>query len=116
MTSIKWDRKSGRFVLGNGKRSDSLNSFAVESAMDVSLSSLRRAMASQAGASIPPLRTLPSPTPSRSKPEFNEPIEFGHGGEIVFRGDDLESNVMIFFLSEQGHLCVELAVENPRPT
>jgi hypothetical protein len=114
MKSIRWDRESDRFILSDGTSSIGRESFAVDSGLDVSLSSLRRALARQSGVSVPPLMSLPYPKLYENDKQFDESIISGPGGEIVFEGKEEESNMLFFLLTKQGHLRAHFAVENPR--
>ncbi len=116
MKSIRWDRKRKCFVLGDGTSSGRSEAFAIESALDVSLSSLRRALARQEGASVPPLMSLPSPEPYKDYSEFRELVLEGPDAEIVFESNETESNMLFFHLSPQGHIRAHFVVENPRIT
>jgi hypothetical protein len=99
MKSIRWDRESDRFILSDGTSSIGRESFAVDSGLDVSLSSLRRALARQSGVSVPPLMSLPYPKLYENDKQFDESIISGPGGEIVFEGKEEESNMLFFLLT-----------------
>jgi len=116
MTSIRWDREGNRYVLRDGTLADRRGAFAVDSAMHLSLSSLRIALARQAGISVPPVTSLPPPHLYDSDEEFVDSMVGGMAGEVVFESEEEFSNMLFFFLTTQGHLRVHFAVENPRVT
>jgi hypothetical protein len=111
MKSIRWDGKQQCFVSGDIS-SHGRDGFAIESALDISLSSLRRALARQAGVSVPPVRFLPSPKPYKDYSEFSKSVLGGFHGEIVFESNESQSNMLFFCLTQQGHLHAHFRVEN----
>jgi hypothetical protein len=118
MKSIRWDRKRECFVLGDGTLRNRLSAFPLETALDVSLSSLRRALAREAGVSVPPLRSLPAPEPP--PPEaYERDVEYylsmleGLKSEIVFETREPEWDVLVFAVTGQSHLYTHFQVENP---
>jgi hypothetical protein len=113
MKSIRWERKRKCFILGDGTLSSRSDAFAVESALGVSLSSLRRALARQAGVAIPPVISLPSPVAYKDYSEFSEQALMAPNAEIVFESNEAESNMLFFLLAKEGHLCSHFAVEAP---
>jgi hypothetical protein len=116
MKNIKWDRKRSWFVLSDGTVSSPEEAFAMESALDVSLSSVRRALASQEGIPVPPLALLPTPEPFNDYLEFSRLVLDGPDAEILFESGENESNMLFFHLSPQGHIRAHFAVEKPRIT
>jgi hypothetical protein len=111
MKSIRWDRRRRCFVLSDGTPAEPFNDFAVDTVLDVSLSSLRRALARQAGISIPPLMSLPS-VAYMSDSEVKDSISHGTS-EVVFHSNDDESNVVFLSLTQQGHIYAHFPVESP---
>jgi hypothetical protein len=116
MKNIRWNRTDKCFVLSDGTSSNRSEAFAVESAFDVSLSSVRRALASQEGIPVPPLTLLPTPEPYEDYSEFSKLVLAGPDAEIVFESSEAESNMLFFHLSPQGHIRAHFVVENPRIT
>ena len=113
MKSIRWDHRRRCFVLSDGTPAEPLNEFAVDTVLDVSLSSLRRALARQAGISIPPLMSLPS-VAYMSDSELKDSISHGTS-EVVFHSNDDESNV-VFFRSPSRATSMHIFQWNPRPS
>jgi hypothetical protein len=112
MKSIRWDRKLKCFVLSNDVRSTDRPSFAVESASDVSLSSLRRALARQAGVPVTPVRSLPAPEAYKDWSEYAQAVRDGPDSEIYFESDETYSDVIFFHITERGHLQVHFQVDH----
>jgi hypothetical protein len=112
MESIRWDRRHRRFILSNGISSDRDGEFALESALGVSLTSLRRALAQQAGISIPPVGSLPAPESYGSWQEFNEAGLRGPDAEVLFKAND-PWDVLFFHITERGHLRSHFTVDYP---
>ena len=113
MKSIRWDRGRKRFLLGDGTSSDQHGELALESALDLSLASLRRALARQAGVSVQPLKSLPAPESFGSYQEFSESRSRGPDSEIVLATREPTFDALFFFLTERGHLSSHFAVEYP---
>jgi hypothetical protein len=113
--SIRWNRKRKCFLLSDGTPSNRWREFAIDSALDVSLSSLRRALARQDDISVPSLSSLPSPESYRNYSDFRESILEGPNAEIAFVSRD-NTNVLFFVLTPQGHIRAHFQVENPRIT
>jgi hypothetical protein len=111
MKTIRWNPKRERFVLGNGTLSDRSGAFVVESALDVSLSSLRRALARQAGVSVPPVRSLPFPEVYKNYSEYSKSVIDGPSSEVTFESEETQSNMLFFFVTGQGHLRAHFRVE-----
>jgi hypothetical protein len=112
MESIRWDRRQRCFILSNGISSDWHGEFALESALGVSLTSLRRALARRAGISIPPVGSLPAPESYGSWREFNEARLREPDAEVLFKVDD-PWDVLFFHLTERGHLRAHFTVDYP---
>jgi hypothetical protein len=87
----------------------------IDSALDVSLSSLRRALARQDDISVPSLKSLPSPESYNNYSEFAESVLQGPNAEIGFVNRE-NTNVLFFILTPQGHIRAHFQVEDPRVT
>ena len=111
MRSIRWDRRRQRYILGNGTLSDHVE-FPLEATMDLSLTSLRRAMAREVGISVPSLESLPDPQRYGSYKELAESASKGPNAEVIIAMEP-PWNGLFFFLTEQGHLRAHFAVDNP---
>src|SRR5215211_7359910 len=81
MEHMRWDQEGGCFVVGDGTSNQ--DTFAIASVLNVSLASIRRALAKQAGVSIPPLTSLPSPRSYGSYLELSESLSRGPQAEIT---------------------------------
>jgi hypothetical protein len=112
MERIRWDRRRKCFILGDGTSSDLNGEFTLESALDVSLASLRRALARQAGTSIPPVGSLPTPESYGSWREFAEAGLRGPDSEVIFKVND-PWDVLFFHITERGHLRAHFTVDYP---
>jgi hypothetical protein len=112
MKPIKWDRRRKCYILGDGTSSDRDGEFAIESALDVSLASLRRALGQQAGISVPPVGSLPAPESYGSWQQFSEASLRGPDAEAIFKIDDPWA-VLFFHITERGHLRAHFTVDYP---
>jgi hypothetical protein len=111
MKTIRWDRRRKSFILSDstvGKRGEG---FAIDTAMDVPLSSLRRALARQAGISAPPIRELSQPEVYENMSTFHEAVKNELPNEIVFFGPGFRNEALFLYLSLQGHLRVHMYIE-----
>jgi hypothetical protein len=104
MKSIRWDVKRKHFVFDDGTSPSRSDAFAVETALEVSLSSVRRALGRQEGISVPPVNSLPSPKRYEHYSEFAESVLAGPDAEIVFESDATYPNMLFFHLTPQGHI------------
>jgi hypothetical protein len=116
MKSIRWDVKRRHFVFDDGTSPSRSDAFAVETALEVSLSSVRRALGRQEGISVPPLNSLPSPERYEHYSEFAESVLAGPDAEIVFESDATDPNMLFFHLTPQGHIRAHFVVERSRVT
>jgi hypothetical protein len=117
MERIRWDKGRKCFVLSDGTSSQS-NAFDVETALKVSLTSLRRALAQQAGVLIPPVASLPPPASyenvlefykaSKANIDLNDPSS---NAEIVFDAPEPLRYMLWFALTPQGHLRANFQIE-----
>jgi hypothetical protein len=115
MEQMRWDQERRCFVLSDGTISDD-DSFALESTLDLSLSSIRKALARQAGVSIPPLTSMPTPEPYRTWEEFAESVLEGPNAEIFIDPSEPNSDPVYFILTREGHLRAHFAVRYPMVT
>jgi hypothetical protein len=116
MERIRWDAGSYCFVLSDGTQSDQDGEFKLKSAVRVSLSSVRRALAQKAGVSIPPLGSLPAPKLYPSWREFSEAAANGPNAEISFDIGLKDTDPIYFFLTSEGHLRAHFAIRYPALT
>lgn len=112
MKPIRWDRRRKCYILGDGTSSDRDGEFALESALDVSLALLRRALAQQADISVPPVGSLPAPESYGSWQQFTEVSLRGPDAEAIFKIDD-PWDVLFFHITERGHLRAHFTVDYP---
>jgi hypothetical protein len=125
MKSIRWDRRSKSFVFPGSETSERTADFPVESASDISLSSLRRALASQASIPTSSVASLPPPKQYQNIRNVHELMEYqeesltGSAAEIVFHGDGTvihglgtTNDALFFHLTEEGHLRAHFYVED----
>jgi hypothetical protein len=113
MQTIRWDRKLKCFVLADGTHStEGHGGLGVETAFDVSLSSLRRALAGQAGVPVPPLGSLPAPDAYSDWSEYSEAVLAGPNSEIYFESGETPFDAIFFCITEHGHLRTHFAVEH----
>jgi hypothetical protein len=116
MEQIRWDAGRRCFILGDGTQSEQDGAFRLESAMSLSLSSVRRALARQAGVSIPPLGSLPAPESYPSYREFSEAVVKGPKAEISIEIGQTDTDPIFFSLTGEGHLLANFAVRYPAVT
>lgn len=119
MKSIRWVRERKCFVLSDGTPSEGghgTDKFKVETALDVSLSSLRRALARQADFSVPSVAALPpAETFDHHRAYWNslgDENSPSYRAELTLLSDEtFLSNALYFILTPQGHLHLHFVVE-----
>jgi hypothetical protein len=112
MKSIRWDRRRNRYVLSDGTSTDERAELAVDVAMDVSLSSLRRALASRSGIAVPPAASLPVPEVYEDISELHKAELAEFESEFVLFSEGDRNRVLFFYVGRKGHLRVHLYVED----
>jgi hypothetical protein len=112
MERIRWDRERKRFVFGDEPSSTQYGTFALESALDLSLASVRKALARQAGVSVPPLGSLPPPKSYGSYEEFVDAASREPDTEICFQTSEPWEG-RFFHLTGRGHLRAHFVVDDP---
>jgi hypothetical protein len=108
--------KRKHFVFDDGTSPSRSDAFAVETALEVSLSSVRRALGRQEGISVPPVNSLPSPERYEHYSEFAESVLAGPDAEIVFESDATYPNMLFFHLTLRAIFVPIFVVERSRIT